>query len=268
TMRSVIESENASRFYHGVYDARIEANCWWIKTLDLGNDNLIDTLIYQHAPTGLWGTMPDFEVSAACTVFDPMTKDTFTLIGTESGNLCIAFDEDVFTNYLNPSGPFAGTADSVGFVASSINITATALQVDTLTENVPGTIDLYIPDARFAFTAGDYFDMFYTHTGTLFRLRLIVDSIPAGSTIRTTTSADLSPSDVYFVYPPLADSWVYIENSTTGEAGAWVHLTDIDATATLIAGEINGFLYDKILIDGQTTAGTTMPSGIGSSCAI
>lgn len=90
TMRGIQEDNKSSRFFHGVYDARIETNCWWINTLDLGG-NLIDTMVYQHAPTGQWGVTPAFQVSASATIYDPETKDTFTLIGTETGVIAEAF---------------------------------------------------------------------------------------------------------------------------------------------------------------------------------
>lgn len=92
TMRSIMEDDTVSRFFHGIYDARTELNVWYFKALDLGTGNLIDTMAYQHAPTGLWGTAPAFGVSASATIYDPQTKETFTMIGTEDGRIARAFD--------------------------------------------------------------------------------------------------------------------------------------------------------------------------------
>lgn len=99
TLRRV-SAEN-SDFFHGVFDYRTELNCWFLKTTH--SAEVVDTLIYQHAPTGFWGTHYCPGVTASATVFDYVTRKHFTFVGDTQGRISIAFAEGVYTDFSNPS---------------------------------------------------------------------------------------------------------------------------------------------------------------------
>ena len=122
TLRQIVSEGNAPHFFHGVYDAYTELNCWWVKTLKtitpdaFGSTHYVDTLIWNHAPTGFWGKAYDFDVSASCSVYDKTTKDYLTFLGLESGQLVKGFDATTNTNIAEyPLMPERTSSDNKSF---------------------------------------------------------------------------------------------------------------------------------------------------------
>ncbi len=105
-LENLITSDDAPEFYHGIYDGFTELNCWWVKAIP-SNANVttyedlvprITHMIYQHAPTGKWGAMPDFDILCSATIYDPVERTNYTFTGDQSGNICRAFVPNVYGN--------------------------------------------------------------------------------------------------------------------------------------------------------------------------
>ncbi len=90
------------KYFHGVYDIYTELNCWWVKRLT--GTHKIDTMLYQHGPTGKWGMMPDFDITAAATIHDDVENAIYTFVGTDLGVIARAFTPDLYTNLLSVGG--------------------------------------------------------------------------------------------------------------------------------------------------------------------
>lgn len=124
TLRQMVRSDEIPTFYHGVYDRNTELNCWWVKTLD--GDERIDTLLYQHAPTGTWGKRYMPGVNASWTVFDPVTEKYYSFVGDEDGLIGVAFDTDRYEDIVRLD-TIAGQ-----FTLSGVNNTLTVTSYATL----------------------------------------------------------------------------------------------------------------------------------------
>lgn len=116
TLRQLKQSGTDSHFFHGVYDPRTELNCFWVKTAEthavdeeISGPNL---LIAYHAPTGQWSLSFDPEITASASVYDPIEKQTITLVGSEAGHIGRAFAPDVYANWTQngASGEAAGSS--------------------------------------------------------------------------------------------------------------------------------------------------------------
>ncbi len=272
TLRSIQDSETASRFFHGIYDARTELNCWFIKTLEL-DDNLIDTLVYQHSPTGEWGTATAFEVSASATVYDPTTKETFTLIGDENGRIGILFDDDTRTHFMNSVGTFSAAS----VIPSSVDtpgIDFTLPLVPTSDSSDSGaTGEIFFFDIAHGFSVGDWVlllsDVTSAGTDELYEIISVADAF--------TIELDRPFSPIalanYWFLPPIKGYWAYIQNTSTGENGTWLRLSGLNDDGQVQANgttptsvQVDGYGYDMVLIDGHVTATSgTLPSGLTAS---
>lgn len=140
TMRKMRREDGEAPFYHGVYDRDAELNCWFIKTTD--GPWTIDTLIYQHAPTGTWGLKYVPGVSASWTVYDDVTETFYSFLGTEKwgsgeqpGMIGAAFQEDKFRDWITdlkttPTGTFDDESGNLEFtvpmIANIASVTGTA----------------------------------------------------------------------------------------------------------------------------------------------
>lgn len=98
TLHKMRKEDGEAPFFHGVYDRGADLNCWFIKTTD--SPYRCDTLIYQHAPTGTWGIKYTPGVSASWTVYDDVTENFWTFVGTETGLLGIAFYPDKYRDWI------------------------------------------------------------------------------------------------------------------------------------------------------------------------
>lgn len=102
TLRALQQSGDEAHFYHGCYDASTELNCWWVKTRTEGFGDVTapsaDTLLWNHAPTGLWGKMDDHDITASASIFDPQTEKFITLLGSDSGAIMRGFSPGVYSN--------------------------------------------------------------------------------------------------------------------------------------------------------------------------
>lgn len=203
TLRSLVRTDEIPTFFHGVYDRNTELNCWWVKT-DADEDNTIDTLIYQHAPTGTWGLKHDPGVTASWTVFDATTEEYYSFIGTDQGWVGAAFSADVFQDYTaecNPASLFLAeggenaltipiyaevsslTYDSTGYALTVTTTTPHGLSTGALVEFALSSIG-NLTDTAYAI---------HTVTATTFK----VDVTTPGSGTISTANAVMPP--VFFV---------------------------------------------------------------------
>lgn len=142
TLRTLIDDNNEQRFWHGVYDPYTELDCWWVKTKDL-DGNKCDTMIYLHAPTQQWGIMFDPEISASASVYDPVTNERITLVGSEQGHIGRAFDPSLtndatprpqYTQWLDPDENVFDQYRPATLAANSI-VDFNALKVTTVSDS-------------------------------------------------------------------------------------------------------------------------------------
>lgn len=103
TLRQMVRTGEIPSFFHGVYDRNLELNCWWVK-IDATEDNTIDTLLYQHAPTGTWGMKHTPGVAASWTVYDPTDEEYYTFVGTDAGLIGAAFNVGSYQDFTAPIG--------------------------------------------------------------------------------------------------------------------------------------------------------------------
>lgn len=91
---------------HGVYDPRTELNCLWVTTV--ASLQLVNYLIYQHAPTGFWGFSDEKDILCSAAIQDSATGTTKTFVGTQSGFIGQALVPEVWGNWLPDTGRFTG----------------------------------------------------------------------------------------------------------------------------------------------------------------
>lgn len=99
TLRQMVRTNDAPTFFHGVYDRNTELNCWWVK-INPNEAFTIDTLIYQHAPTGAWGMKHTPGVNASWTAYDPTTEEYYTFVGTSTGLIGNAFADSQYFDFV------------------------------------------------------------------------------------------------------------------------------------------------------------------------
>lgn len=111
TLRQMRTANDAGRQFHGVFDSQTELSAFWIKTANDPNGLLaIDTCLLFHGPSGQWSLLRDLDVTASCSVYDPVLLQNITLIGTASGQICQAFAPGVAQNVVSISAPVQNAA--------------------------------------------------------------------------------------------------------------------------------------------------------------
>jgi hypothetical protein len=80
---SISKADRAPKFFHGSYDAGTELNCFWLRMYD--TDEHCNIMVWNHAPTGAWGWMPDFDVVCSAPLLDSETGERMVIGGTEGG---------------------------------------------------------------------------------------------------------------------------------------------------------------------------------------
>lgn len=98
SLQDSAQHEDEVLYYHGVYDPFTECSFLWVK---IGDGPNITHCIYQHAPSGQWGTMLDFDLSASVAIEDPVTNETLILGGDTAGNFGQILNRFKFTNWLS-----------------------------------------------------------------------------------------------------------------------------------------------------------------------
>ena len=109
-LRRLTKNRGRQLLTHGVYDPFTELNCMWVSTYD--SASLINLLIYEHAPTGFWGIVEDYDVLCSSSIQDPYDGTTKTFLGTQSGFIGQGFVDGLFNNWLPLTGLMNGTMAS------------------------------------------------------------------------------------------------------------------------------------------------------------
>lgn len=133
-MRGLSTNRARQLLTHGVYDPRTELNCIWVPTANA--ITMVNYLIFQHAPTGFWGTSLEHDILCSATIQDTLTGATKTFIGTESGFLGQALVKGVYSNWLPDSGLFFGTCSLA--TADSITTAPVAEEFNTEQDGLVG----------------------------------------------------------------------------------------------------------------------------------
>lgn len=127
TLRNGVRDPFRIQFAHGLCDDENELNCLWIPYV--GQDNFIagypstqykqtsltDLLIYQHYPSGKWGYVNEFDLTAASKVRNLNLNKPQIIGGTDQGLLLRINDKDRSYN-IAFYGPYTNvTIDSTGY---------------------------------------------------------------------------------------------------------------------------------------------------------
>lgn len=113
TLRTAVTSGDIARLFHGVFDPLTELSATWIKTgIEQGGGNTvpIDLCVLYHGPSGQWSVLRDLGITASASIYDPVTLETITLVGTMDGVIGRAFARDTSTG-----GQFIGDNFSAAF---------------------------------------------------------------------------------------------------------------------------------------------------------
>jgi len=84
TLRNLSKNAHDRLFFHGCYCPRGELNCLFVRTDDTTSTSF-NKMIYQHGPTGLWGTMDVSDVLCSSQIFDRFSGQMKMFVGTETG---------------------------------------------------------------------------------------------------------------------------------------------------------------------------------------
>lgn len=101
TMRDLSLDAEDRLFFHGCYCPRLELNCMFIRIE--GEEGALNKVVYQHGPTGFWGTMDVFDVLCSITIFDRFSGQMKMMVGTSTGFLGEMFADGVWNNWLAPT---------------------------------------------------------------------------------------------------------------------------------------------------------------------
>lgn len=261
TMRSLYPDATASRLFHSVYDSQTELTAFWLKTKALGT-NLIDTCLLLHGPTGRWSLMPDQQVSASATIYDPVTRSNFTMLGLENGYLCTGFDIGTFTNILE------GAEWALGLLTQSTNdltipnvlTTATSIAV------VSGTtwlVTAVTGKARVGLGISlSFYDVsnVLQGVGTVTAIALVQALAGDYYTFTVTSAAVLTSAIKYSLHASNANGlWMYVVPVSQTAANRWVRLAAGASTATTHTWTPD-YIYEE-----EDTSGYATLSAFGTS---
>lgn len=225
TLRALYPDTAACRLFHSVYDSKTELTAFWIKTKTLGS-NLIDTCLLLHAPTGRWSLMPDQQVSESASIFDPETKSSFTMLGTENGQICTGFDTSTFTNLLGAAGWTKGIITQTGnnltipnvfstvFAADNVSGTLWRISQTATAEKMPVGATVNLSDGATIIASLPVLLITRIFTGAAYRWTFTVD-----------TAVDLSVAEGYSLDASAGNGvWMYVVPVSQTEAHHWVRL--------------------------------------------
>ena len=166
---------------HGLYDPYTELNCMWVSTYD--SPSPINLLIYEHAPTGFWGIVEDYDILCSASIQDTTDGTNKTYVGTQSGILGQAFVDGTFNNWLPPlsTGLIQG---SMASATSNSFVRAGSVNFDTVSAGIVGNWcmitdpnGLYEQWGRISSITSStiYFDMTKSYTGSSY---ILFDPVP------------------------------------------------------------------------------------------
>ena len=97
-LKSLDNTNDAPRFYHGAYDSATQLNCFWCRLYDTDERNNI--MVWVHSG-GEWGWMPDFDVLCSATLLDSTTNERLVIGGTQNGFFGNLLAPGIFNNWVN-----------------------------------------------------------------------------------------------------------------------------------------------------------------------
>lgn len=126
-------------FNHGIYDDHTELAIFWFSTGLYGEQN--DLAILYHVPTGNWSLHIDHDVSCSDTIFDSLTGENKTIVGTSKGLIGQALAEDVVRDWTqNLQSTFNIISTNPGADATFQNINGPFIGIGTGLPNSNPTI--------------------------------------------------------------------------------------------------------------------------------
>lgn len=267
TMRTLFPDVAASRLFHSVYDAKTELTCFWVKTKDLGG-NLIDTALMLHGPTGRWSIMPDHQVSASATIYDPQTKSTFTLLGMENGDICTGFDPATYSNMLEGAEWASGVLTQATNNLSMPNIRTAATSI-AVVSGTTWLVTAITGKARVGIGATlDFFDVSNAllGTGTVTSVALVQALAGDYYTFTVTSSATLTTATQYSLDATNANGiWMFVVPVSQTAPMYWVRLAAGVSTNSTHTWTPT-YIYDETDTTGYSTlsgAGVTLTGSTG-----
>lgn len=78
---------------------------------------------------------------------------------------------------------------------------------------------------------------------------------------------------VFFFFPPFRNTWAYVETTTNGEGGTWLHMDSLGGgsveSISSTSARVNDYDVDETLIDGESTSGTDLAATLDTdACTI
>lgn len=115
TLRKLATEGDDLKLFHGCYHSRLELNLMFFRTEGAREDS-INRAIYHHWPTGFWGLIDAFDVSASCTMVNPFINESVVVVGNSLGWIGIFGAKDKWSNWCpnGSSGKFTEHAEYPG----------------------------------------------------------------------------------------------------------------------------------------------------------
>ncbi len=263
-----------TEFYHGIYDPFTELNCWWVNivppsaALSEANQLIapkVTHLIYQHAPTGYWGVMPDFGVLCSTTIYDPIEKKNYIFVGTQNGTIARAFTPDVYQDCFNTDRLITGTYRTplTGTFGIAPNLVPTSIYLagdGTGLVELPVGHGLVTGDAIYLRTTGLGFSAGWATVTTVAGGDVSFEDMHNAIGETNTNTGTSTVGDGIFCYKAInsmpyqtARAWVYL-SSADGLQGMWAYCSISGADFNVI------FYVDDLFTSVTTTAPHTATS--------
>jgi len=117
-LRKLSANRSLHLLTHGIYDPETEINAIWLSSQNADSDgipSIYDLCVYQHSPTGFWGIIEDYGITASASVENLVTSKRNVYVGTENGFLGKAFDPSTYGNWLPSNSIFQGYINAATF---------------------------------------------------------------------------------------------------------------------------------------------------------
>ncbi len=123
SIRRMILDGSSEQMFHGAYGQRLELNCQFIRTIpdfEGGSPGVFDylfpfndKLIFQHGPTGLWGTCDVYDMLSSCEMIDRGIARL--VVGTSTGYIGELFEPNTWWHWFKPGVLSTAVIKNPGF---------------------------------------------------------------------------------------------------------------------------------------------------------
>lgn len=104
SLRGMIIDGISEKMYHANYSQRMELNCFFFRNQPTGSEGTLfpfnNKMVFQHAPTGYWGTMDTYDLTCSCEMVD--NGIIRLMVGNTQGFIGEMFAQDQFSMWFAP----------------------------------------------------------------------------------------------------------------------------------------------------------------------